>query len=76
MRQHTRPSKEPAEKVVQDIRRATRKHYSAEDKIRIVVEGTVFIKMYRLAALAQDVVLIGYRKGARRHSLRRGSSFI
>jgi transposase len=25
--------------VVRDIRRATRKHYSAEDKIRIVLEG-------------------------------------
>ena len=32
MRQQTRPLKEPAEKVVQDIRRATRKHYSAEEK--------------------------------------------
>src|SRR4030088_2478468 len=31
--------KEPAEKIVQDIRRATRKHYSAEEKIRIVLEG-------------------------------------
>jgi hypothetical protein len=30
MRQQTRALKEPAEKVVQDIRRATRKHYSAE----------------------------------------------
>ena len=39
MRQQTRPSKEPAEKVVQDIRRATRKHYSAEEQIRIVLEG-------------------------------------
>jgi transposase len=39
MRQQTRPSKEPAEKVVQDIRRATRMHYSAEEKIRIVLEG-------------------------------------
>src|SRR3981081_3744186 len=39
MRQQTRPSKEPAEKVVQDIRRATRKHDSAEEKIRIVLEG-------------------------------------
>jgi transposase len=29
----------PAEQVVRDIRRATRKHYSAEDKIRIVLEG-------------------------------------
>src|SRR3979409_801583 len=39
MRQQTRPLKEPAEKIVQDIRRATRKHYSAEEKIRIVLEG-------------------------------------
>ena len=39
MRQQTRSPKEPAEKVVRDIRRATRKHYSAEEKIRIVLEG-------------------------------------
>jgi transposase len=29
----------PGEKVVKDIRRATRKHHSAEDKIRIVLDG-------------------------------------
>jgi transposase-like protein len=34
-----RVGKEPAEKVVRDIRRATRRRYSAEDKIRIVLEG-------------------------------------
>ncbi len=28
-----------AEKSVRDIRRATRRHYSAEEKIRIVLEG-------------------------------------
>ena len=28
-----------AEKTVSDIRRATRRHYSAEEKIRIVLEG-------------------------------------
>ena len=28
-----------AEKLVRDIRRATRRHYSAEEKIRIVLEG-------------------------------------
>ena len=39
MRTKTPISKAPAEQVVKDIRRATRKHYSAEDKIRIVVEG-------------------------------------
>jgi len=29
----------PAEQVVKDIRRAARRHFSAEDKIRIVLEG-------------------------------------
>ena len=33
------PAKERAEQVVADIRRATRKHYSAEEKIRIVLQG-------------------------------------
>ena len=33
------PSKKPAEQVVKDIRRATRRHFSAEDKIRILLEG-------------------------------------
>ena len=28
-----------AEKLVRDIRRATRRHYAAEEKIRIVLEG-------------------------------------
>jgi len=32
-------SKAPAERVVKDIRRATREQYSAEEKIRIVLEG-------------------------------------
>ena len=32
-------SKPPAQAVVKDIRRATRKQYSAEEKIRIVLEG-------------------------------------
>ncbi len=31
--------KAPAEKAVRDIRRRTRKQYSAEEKIRIVLEG-------------------------------------
>jgi hypothetical protein len=33
------PVKAPAERVVKDIRRATRRHLSAKDKIRIVLEG-------------------------------------
>ncbi|KZX87808.1 transposase [Erythrobacter sp. HI0037] len=32
-------AKSPAEQVVKDIRRKTRRHFSAEDKIRIVLEG-------------------------------------
>jgi len=39
MRQKSVPAKEPATQVVKKIRRATRRHFSAEDKIRIVLEG-------------------------------------
>ena len=34
-----KPDKPSAEKAVRDIRRATRRRYSAEEKIRIVLEG-------------------------------------
>ena len=39
MRQKSGPTKAPAEQVVRDIRRATRRHFAAEDKMRIVLEG-------------------------------------
>ena len=39
MRPKPSAQKSPGERVVQDIRRATRKHYSAEEKIRIVLDG-------------------------------------
>ena len=39
MRQTSGRTKEPAEKVVRDIRRATRRRFSAEEKIRIVLSG-------------------------------------
>ena len=39
MRQKSETPKTTPEQVVKDIRRATRKHHSAEDKIRIVLEG-------------------------------------
>jgi transposase len=32
-------AKKPAEQVIKDIRRATRRHFSAEDKIRVVLDG-------------------------------------
>ena len=39
MRHKSMPEKEPATQVEKNIRRATRRHFSAEDKIRIVLEG-------------------------------------
>ena len=39
MRQKSGPAKHPAEDAIGDIRRATRRHFSAEKKIRIVLEG-------------------------------------
>ena len=39
MRQKSGPEKPPAEDAIKDIRRATRRHFSAEEKIRIVLEG-------------------------------------
>jgi transposase len=39
MNTKNRTQNDSAEKTVRDIRRATRRHYSAEEKIRIVLEG-------------------------------------
>jgi transposase len=39
MRQKPGPEKAPAEQIVKDIRRATRRPFSAEEKIRVVLEG-------------------------------------
>ena len=39
MKQKSGPVKQPAEGVVRDLRRATCRQFSAEEKIRIVLEG-------------------------------------
>jgi hypothetical protein len=39
MRQKSGPEKQPAEDAIRDIRPATRRPFSAEEKIRIVLEG-------------------------------------
>jgi hypothetical protein len=39
MRQKSGPVKEPAEQLVKEIRRATRRQFSAEEKIRVVLSG-------------------------------------
>src|SRR3974377_1380939 len=39
MKQKSGPDKAPAEQVLKDIRRQTRRQYSAEEKIRMVLDG-------------------------------------
>lgn len=39
MKQKSGPGNAPAEQVLKDIRRQTRRPYSAEEKIRIVLES-------------------------------------
>ena len=39
MRRKSGPANEPAEQVIKTIRRATRRQFSAEEKIRIVLDG-------------------------------------
>ena len=39
MKQTSGPARKPAETVIKDIRRATRRQFSSEEKIRIVLEG-------------------------------------
>jgi transposase len=50
---------ESAEKTVREIRRATRRHYSAEEKIRIVLEGlrgeTSIAELCRKEGIAQSM---------------------
>jgi hypothetical protein len=45
MKQTSGPARKPAEAVIKDIRRATRRQFSAEEKIRIVLEG---LRVYAL----------------------------
>jgi transposase len=39
MKRTSGPARKPAEAVIKDIRRATRRQFSAEEKVRIVLEG-------------------------------------
>ncbi len=59
MRQKSGPVKEWPEKVVRDIRRATRRHFSVEDKIRIVLEvlrgEESIVELCRREGIVQDL---------------------
>ena len=59
MRQKSMTTKDPAEQAVRDIRRKTRKQYSAEEKIRIVLEGLrgeeSIAALYRREGIAESL---------------------
>jgi transposase len=71
MRQKSGPAKESAEQVIKNIRRATRRQFSAEEKIRIVLDGLRgednIAGLYRGEGIVQNLYTAG-----RRTSLRAG----
>ena len=64
--------KAPAERVVKDIRRQTRRHFSAEDKIRIVLDGLrgedSIAELCRKEGIAQSLYYTGRRSSWKRAS--------
>ena len=68
MRQKSGPDKAPAEQVLEDIRRQTRRQYSAEEKIRIVligsraVRGVIAKSQYGAAKAALTALARGWAK--------------
>ena len=59
MRHKSGPRGTASENVIKDIRRATRKHYSAEEKIRIVLDGLrgeeTIAELCRREGIAQSI---------------------
>lgn len=68
----SRGKKSSAEQVVKDIRRATRRHFSAEDKIRIVLDGLrgedSIAELCRKEGIAQTFITSGRRSSWRQAS--------
>jgi transposase len=72
MRQASKRIPDSAEKTVRDIRRNTRRHHSAEEKIRIVLEGlrgeVSIAELWRKEGIKQNLYTGGprsFRKPAR-----------
>ena len=59
MRQKSQTRQTGADKTIKDIRRATRKQYSAEEKIRIVLDGLrgeeTIAELCRREGIAQSI---------------------
>ena len=70
MRQKSGPEKQPAEDAIKAIRRATRRHFSAEDKIRIVLEGLrgedSIAELCRREGIVQNLIIAGRRTFSKR----------
>jgi transposase len=62
MRPNPSIAKKPAEQVVKETRRATRRHFSAKDKIRIVFDGLrgedCFAELCRMEGIAQSLYYV------------------
>ena len=77
MRQRDDRTPENAEKTVRDIRRATRRQFSAEEKIRIVLEGLrgedSIAELCRKEGIAQNLYyrLVEGVPGSRQEAARR-----
>lgn len=66
MRTKKSNSKQPAEQVVKDIRRRTRRHFSAEDKIRIVLDVRAQFIRGMIEHRTANAVLLAIPHGLRR----------
>ena len=69
MRQRDKQAPLSAEETVRDIRRATRRHFSAEEKIRIVLDGLrgedSISELCRKEGIAQNSTTVGPRSSSR-----------
>ena len=65
MGQKSGPVKKPAEQVVREIRRATRRQFSAEEKIRIVLSGLrgegSTAELCRREGMSRTSIIVGQR---------------
>ena len=74
MKQKSGPDKAPAEQVLKDIRRQTRRHHSAEEKIRIVLgglRGEASISLCRREGIAASIY---YGRSKEFHEARKPST--
>ena len=67
MKQKSGPDKAPAEQVLKNIRRQTRRQYSAEEKIRIVLEGlrVIPVMTQHYTMLQRNLLYTGVTRGKR-----------